>query len=105
MSWLQRALPLIKEYQVVHCFLANVYVLRKLKLNCYFIISIILIICTYSIAYGKTFIAYSLKEAQQQPESHRDLIVRVAGYSAYFIQLGKVIQDEVIGRTEHQLNM
>ncbi len=31
-------------------------------------------------------------------------MVRVAGYSAYFVQLGKTIQDEVIGRTEHTMN-
>jgi pyruvate formate-lyase/glycerol dehydratase family glycyl radical enzyme len=42
-----------------------------------------------------------LQEAQQAPEKHRDLIVRVAGYSAYFVQLTKMIQDEVISRTEH----
>jgi pyruvate-formate lyase len=44
----------------------------------------------------------TLVETQQSPENHRDLVVRVAGYSAYFIQLGKVIQDEVIGRMEYQ---
>lgn len=43
-----------------------------------------------------------LLKAQQEPEEHRDLVVRVAGYSAYFVQLGKVIQDEVIGRTEYE---
>lgn len=42
-----------------------------------------------------------LLKAQQKPEDYRDLVVRVAGYSAYFVQLGKVIQDEVIGRTEY----
>lgn len=42
-----------------------------------------------------------LIKAQQKPEEHRDLIVRVAGYSAYFVQLGKVIQNEIIGRTEY----
>jgi pyruvate-formate lyase len=42
----------------------------------------------------------TLKDAQVAPQNHRDLVVRVAGYSAYFVQLGKVIQDEVIGRTE-----
>lgn len=42
-----------------------------------------------------------LLKAQQEPMEHRDLVVRVAGYSAYFVQLGKVIQDEVIGRTEY----
>jgi pyruvate formate-lyase/glycerol dehydratase family glycyl radical enzyme len=42
-----------------------------------------------------------LIEAQQKPTENRDLIVRVAGYSAYFVQLGKVIQNEIIGRTEY----
>jgi len=41
-----------------------------------------------------------LLEAQEQPENHHDLVVRVAGYSAYFIQLGKKVQDEIIARTE-----
>jgi pyruvate formate-lyase/glycerol dehydratase family glycyl radical enzyme len=40
--------------------------------------------------------------AQQNPVEHKDLIVRVAGYSAYFVQLGRVIQDEIIGRTEYE---
>jgi pyruvate formate-lyase/glycerol dehydratase family glycyl radical enzyme len=43
----------------------------------------------------------TLLDAQKHPENHRDLVVRVAGYSAYFVQLGKVVQDEIIGRTEH----
>jgi pyruvate-formate lyase len=41
-----------------------------------------------------------LLEAQRQPESHADLVVRVAGYSAYFVQLGKKVQDEIIARSE-----
>jgi pyruvate-formate lyase len=45
----------------------------------------------------------TLLEAQEHPENYPDLIVRVAGYSAYFVQLGKAVQDEVIGRTEHEL--
>ncbi|MFC1532160.1 glycyl radical protein [Thermodesulfobacteriota bacterium] len=43
----------------------------------------------------------TLLDAQKHPENYSDLIVRVAGYSAYFVQLGKPIQDEVIGRMEH----
>jgi formate C-acetyltransferase len=43
-----------------------------------------------------------LTDAQQNPERHKDLIVRIAGYSAYFTQLGKPMQNEIIGRTEHQ---
>jgi pyruvate formate-lyase/glycerol dehydratase family glycyl radical enzyme len=41
-----------------------------------------------------------LLEAQKQPENYRDLVVRVAGFSAYFIQLSKQVQDEIIARTE-----
>jgi trans-4-hydroxy-L-proline dehydratase len=46
--------------------------------------------------------AQTLKEAQAHPEQYRDLIVRVAGYSDYFCDLGKSLQDEIIARTEHQ---
>lgn len=42
-----------------------------------------------------------LRAAQQHPEQHRDLIVRVAGYSDYFCDLGRALQDEIIARTEH----
>jgi pyruvate-formate lyase len=44
----------------------------------------------------------NLLAAQKQPENYRDLVVRMAGYSAYFVQLGKIVQDEIIARTEHQ---
>ncbi|CAG76667.1 putative formate acetyltransferase [Pectobacterium atrosepticum SCRI1043] len=40
-----------------------------------------------------------LRKAQQAPEKYRDLIVRVAGYSAYFVELCKEVQDEIISRT------
>jgi len=43
----------------------------------------------------------TLVDAQRNPENHRDLVVRVAGYSAYFVQLTKAVQDEIIERTEH----
>jgi pyruvate formate-lyase/glycerol dehydratase family glycyl radical enzyme len=46
--------------------------------------------------------AETLRAAQQHPEQYRDLIVRVAGYSDYFCDLGKSLQDEIIARTEHQ---
>ena len=42
-----------------------------------------------------------LKAAQQSPDEHKDLVIRVAGYSAYFTQLEKEVQDDIIGRTEH----
>jgi formate C-acetyltransferase len=44
--------------------------------------------------------AETLKEAQKYPEKYRDLIVRVAGYSDYFVDLGRDLQDEIIRRTE-----
>jgi pyruvate-formate lyase len=45
--------------------------------------------------------ADTLKAAQTHPEQHRDLIVRVAGYSDYFCDLTRPLQDEIIARTEH----
>jgi formate C-acetyltransferase len=44
--------------------------------------------------------AETLRDAQVHPDLHRDLIVRVAGYSDYFCDLGKALQDEIIARTE-----
>lgn len=41
-----------------------------------------------------------LKDAQVHPERHRDLIVRVAGFSAYFTLLSEAVQNEIISRTE-----
>jgi formate C-acetyltransferase len=46
--------------------------------------------------------AETLRSAQANPEKYRDLIVRVAGYSDYFCDLGKVLQEEIIARTEHK---
>ncbi|PWJ51857.1 glycyl radical protein [Faecalicatena contorta] len=40
-----------------------------------------------------------LMDAQQNPDRHRNLVVRVAGYSAFFVELDKDIQDEIISRT------
>jgi len=45
--------------------------------------------------------ADTLRAAQAHPEQHRDLIVRVAGYSDYFCDLIPPLQDEIIARTEH----
>lgn len=45
----------------------------------------------------------TLLDAQAHPENHRDLIVRVAGYSAFFNVLSKATQDDIIGRTEQAL--
>jgi formate C-acetyltransferase len=44
----------------------------------------------------------TLRAAQKRPEKHKDLLVRIAGYSAHFIQLGKPMQEEIIKRTEHE---
>lgn len=46
----------------------------------------------------------TLIDARKHPEKHRDLIVRIAGYSAYFVQLNDSMQQEVINRTEHHLS-
>lgn len=46
--------------------------------------------------------AETLRDAQKNPERHRDLIVRVAGYSDYFNDLGEDLQNEIIKRTEHE---
>jgi formate C-acetyltransferase len=45
--------------------------------------------------------AQTLKKARQVPDDYRDLIVRVAGYSDYFVDLTPDLQDEIIRRTEH----
>ncbi|MBM3475062.1 MAG: glycyl radical protein, partial [Armatimonadetes bacterium] len=45
--------------------------------------------------------ADALRAAQEHPEQHRDLIVRVAGYSDFFCDLTRALQDEIIARTEH----
>jgi formate C-acetyltransferase len=46
--------------------------------------------------------ADTLRQAQANPDEHRDLIVRVAGYSDYFCDLSKELQEEIIARTEHE---
>jgi formate C-acetyltransferase len=43
----------------------------------------------------------TLRDAQAHPERYRDLIVKVAGYSAYFVDLGRSIQQDIIARAEH----
>jgi pyruvate-formate lyase len=44
-----------------------------------------------------------LKAAQKEPDKYKDLMVKVAGYNAYFTQLSKELQDSIIARTEHGL--
>lgn len=47
--------------------------------------------------------AETLREAQLRPQDFAGLVVRVAGYSAFFVELSKEIQDDIIRRTAHQL--
>jgi len=44
--------------------------------------------------------ADTLRDAQEHPENYRDLVVRVAGFSAYFVEVFKDSQDDLIRRTE-----
>ncbi len=48
--------------------------------------------------------AATLREAQKNPEKHRGLIVRISGYTAYFVDLNHDCQEEIIHRTEHRIN-
>lgn len=41
----------------------------------------------------------TLIKAQKEPDKYKGLLIRVAGYTAYFVELGKDVQDEIIGRT------
>jgi len=62
-----------------------------------------------SFDYGSKHIQFNvidkktLIEAREHPESHRDLVVRVAGYSAFFVELEPNIQEDIIRRTEQEL--
>ena len=47
--------------------------------------------------------AEELRDAKAHPEEHRDLIVRIGGFSAYFVELAPQMQDDVIGRSEQGL--
>lgn len=47
--------------------------------------------------------ADTLRAAQERPQDYASLVVRVAGYSAFFVELSKEIQDDIIRRTAHQL--
>jgi formate C-acetyltransferase len=44
----------------------------------------------------------TLLKAQADPERYRNLLVRIAGYSAYFTELTKDLQDDIIARTNHE---
>lgn len=52
----------------------------------------------YNILDGNT-----LLDAQRHPENYKDLLIRVSGYSAYFVELGQDVQDHLIQRTLHQI--
>ena len=43
----------------------------------------------------------TLQKAQDHPEEYKDLVVRVAGFSAYFTRLDRGVQNEIIKRTEY----
>jgi 4-hydroxyphenylacetate decarboxylase large subunit len=43
-----------------------------------------------------------LKDAQKNPQNYRDLMVRVAGFTQYWVEIGKPVQDELIARTEYE---
>jgi formate C-acetyltransferase len=45
----------------------------------------------------------TLRAAQDDPKAHRDLVVRIAGYSAYFIELSRELQDDIIARNENRI--
>ena len=45
----------------------------------------------------------ALRDAQVNPADYRDMVIRVAGYSAYFVELGRALQDDLIHRTEQNL--
>ena len=47
--------------------------------------------------------AATLRAAQEQPEKYANLVVRISGYNARFVELNKFVQDSVIERTEHEL--
>jgi formate C-acetyltransferase len=49
----------------------------------------------FNIVSGQT-----LRKAQEHPEEYRDLVVRIAGFSAYFVELYKASQEDIIKRTE-----
>ncbi len=45
----------------------------------------------------------TLREAQKKPEEYKDLVVRIAGYSAYFVELGRDMQNDIISRNENRI--
>ena len=45
----------------------------------------------------------TLRAAQADPLKYRDLVVRIAGYSAYFVELGRDLQNDIIARNENRI--
>ena len=45
----------------------------------------------------------TFRHAMEHPEEHRDLLVRISGYNAYFVDLNRAMQEELIERSEHRL--
>ena len=45
----------------------------------------------------------TMRRAQERPEEYRDLVVRIGGFSAYFVQLTREVQDDVIMRNEQSV--
>ena len=43
----------------------------------------------------------TLSDAMEHPENYRDLVVRVSGFSAYFVSLDRAVQEDILHRTEH----
>ena len=48
-----------------------------------------------------TLIRHVVRAAQKEPEKYRDLVVKVAGYNAFFTQLNEPLQQQIIDRTAH----
>jgi len=52
----------------------------------------------YNVVDGKT-----LRAAQQNPDEYHNLVVRIAGFSAYFVDMSENMQEDIIRRAEHQV--
>jgi formate C-acetyltransferase len=79
-SSLTPGLPVKKLYQVIRTYFSD-FKGMHVQINC--------------------ISANTLKKAQEKPQQYKDLMVRVAGYSALFTPLDKALQDDIIERTEH----
>jgi formate C-acetyltransferase len=45
----------------------------------------------------------TLRDAMEHPEAYRNLMVRISGYNAYFVELNRELQEEIIERAEHAM--